>query len=143
MHRFHWRSNLQYIKCNWKRYQIFQQAKGNPRKLLGIPAPLDVSDRRQGSIGSPCITPLPLTKKGFGFPATYVNGFTKRAHFIPFHSSDTAVEVAKSFYENVFSHHGLTKSVVPERDRRFTFEFWRHLMNLFGAQLRFSTIVYT
>jgi transposase InsO family protein len=47
--------------------------------------------------------------------------------------------LAKLFFHQVFRHYGIPKSIVTDRDPRFTSNFWQALMDQLGTQLRFST----
>ena len=64
---------------------------------------------------------------------------SKRVHFIPSKDSDTAVDVANSFFKNMFPYHGMPDSIVSDRDPKFKSKFWKRLMQLLGVQLKMST----
>ena len=85
------------------------------------------------------IVKLPETKDGFDCITTWVDRLTRRVHFVKIKSSDTAVDTAKSFFANIFKLHGLPDNIVSDRDPKFTSEFWKHLMQLCGVQLKMST----
>jgi hypothetical protein len=51
----------------------------------------------------------------------------------------SAVELAKLFYREVVRHHGVPRSIVSDRDPRFTSNFWRSLWQLTGTKLNMST----
>ncbi len=60
----------------------------------------------------------------------------------PLHSveeSDTAVDVANSFFSNLFKHHGMPDGIVSDRDPEFTSKFWNRLMDLWGVKLKMSS----
>jgi hypothetical protein len=52
-----------------------------------------------------------------------VDLLSRRVHFIPSRSSDTAVDAAKSVYGNVFMLHGLPDEIVSDRDPQFSSKF--------------------
>ena len=60
---------------------------------------------------------------------------TKRVHFIPSRSTDSATDVSEAFFNNVFRYHGLPDTIVSDRDPKFTSHFWKHLMDLCGVKL--------
>ena len=96
-------------------------------------------NRRWGSVSTDFITHLPKTKDGFDCITTWVDRLSRRVHFIPSRSSDTAVDAAKSFYGNIFKLHGLPDEIVSDRDPKFTSKFWRTTMELCGVKLKMST----
>ncbi|TPX31446.1 hypothetical protein SeLEV6574_g08536 [Synchytrium endobioticum] len=60
------------------------------------------------------------------------------AHFIPCRLP-TSQEAARLYFENVFKYHGIPKTIVSDRDPRFTSEFWTSLHELMGIKLAMST----
>ena len=65
--------------------------------------------------------------------------FSKMAHFIPLKREATARDVAKLYVDNIIRLHGIPKSIVSDRDGRFTSKFWKELMSQLGTELKFST----
>jgi hypothetical protein len=53
--------------------------------------------------------------------------------------SITASETARLFFDFDVCHHGMPKSVVSDRDSRFTSHFWRALVALCGTKLNMSS----
>jgi len=68
-----------------------------------------------------------------------VDRLSRRVHFIPSKDSDTAVDVANSFFSKMFPYHGMPDSIVSDRDPKFKSKFWKRLMELLGVQLKMST----
>ena len=48
-------------------------------------------------------------------------------------------EAALLFLDHVDRLHGMTESIVSDRDPRFTSGFWRHVFELLGSKLHMST----
>lgn len=71
------------------------------------------------------ITHLPMTPKCYDCIITFVGKLTKRVQIMPSRDSDTAEDVAKSFFENVFRLHWLPDSIVSDRDHKITSPFWK------------------
>ena len=68
-----------------------------------------------------------------------VDRLSKYAYFLPLAYLYTARTMAQSFLDNVYKLHGLSISIVSDRDKIFTSNFWTKLFRLFGTQLGFST----
>ena len=80
---------------------------------------------------------FPLTQQKHDFVWVIVNKVTKLAHFILVrmdYSMDRLVEL----YVDVRLH-GVSLSIVSDRDPRFTSRFWKELQLALGTRLNFST----
>eukprot|EP00171_Calliarthron_tuberculosum_P007413 IDg7413t1 len=139
LERFHWRNKLRDVKIYCQGCFPCQQGKDSRVKPLGEPQPLEIPDRRWGSIATDFITQLPLTERGHDAITTFVDRFTKRVHFVPSKGTDDALQAARSFFNTVFRHHGLPDTIVSDRDPKFTARFWKELMHRCGVSLCMST----
>jgi hypothetical protein len=68
-----------------------------------------------------------------------VDCFSKYGHFIPMSHPFTTLTVAKSFLTNDYRLHELPNSIVSDRDRVFTSQFWQELSHLTGVTLKMSS----
>ncbi|MBW0510468.1 hypothetical protein O181_050183 [Austropuccinia psidii MF-1] len=59
--------------------------------------------------------------------------------FLPCHKDDTAMDTALLLWSRVISHTGLFKSIISDRDPKFTSALLTNLHRLFGTELSFST----
>ena len=82
---------------------------------------------------------LPKTLSGYDAILVVVDRLSKMAHFIPTTASVTALATAKLFVDHIFKLHGLPKSLVSDRDTRFTSKFWQALFHSLGTSLKMST----
>jgi hypothetical protein len=57
-----------------------------------------------------------------------VDRFLKYAHFLPLKHPFSAVVVAQVFLDNVFKLHCIPKTIVSNRDKVFTSQFWKSLL---------------
>lgn len=69
------------------------------------------------------ISHLPTTDRGHDCIVIYVDRLTRRIHLVPTKDLDTAKNVARGFFTNIFRLHGLSDSLVSDRDPRFTSKF--------------------
>ena len=116
--------------------QKAKPAHGSPQGLLH---PLPVPDVPWESIGMDFITGLPDSASGYNSILTIVDRFSKMCHFLPTTKSVSAQGVADMFTRDIFRLHGLPKSIVSDRDPKFTSDFWQALFKRMGTTLLMST----
>eukprot|EP00117_Sycon_ciliatum_P013075 scpid58647/ scgid13889/ Transposon Ty3-I Gag-Pol polyprotein; Gag3-Pol3; Transposon Ty3-2 TYA-TYB polyprotein; Capsid protein; p24; Spacer peptide p3; Nucleocapsid protein p11; Ty3 protease; p16; Spacer peptide J; Reverse transcriptase/ribonuclease H; p55; Integrase p52; Integrase p49 len=85
------------------------------------------------------ITGLPTTPQGNDAILTFIDRLTKQAHFVATKISIDAQGAADLHIRNVYRLHGLSKSIVSDRDPRFTAELYRDVFKQLGVRLDFST----
>ena len=115
-----------------------QHSKGDrPRQapLQCLPVP---SEPWQ-DISMDFITGLPESSTGSNAVLTFIDRLSKQAHFVPTKTTVNAVDTADLYIQNIFRLHGLSRSIVSDRDPRFTSEVYRNIFNRLGVDLKFST----
>jgi transposase InsO family protein len=85
------------------------------------------------------ITGLPRTNKQHDSIMVVVDKLTKAAHFIPLKTTHKATNVIDIYMREIARLHGIPKTIVSDRDPKFTSKFWRGLFKGFGTNLNFST----
>ena len=68
-----------------------------------------------------------------------VEKLTKEAHFIPVNSTHKTCDIANIFMKEIFRLHGLPKTIVSNRDPKFTSNFWKRMFAYLGTKLNFIT----
>jgi transposase InsO family protein len=68
-----------------------------------------------------------------------IDKFSKYEHFIPLRHPYNAQYVAKSFLDNIYKLHGFPQTIVSDRDKIFTGNFWQSLFKYAKVELRLST----
>lgn len=116
-----------------------QQVKVEQQKRAGQMEPLDIPSQKWESISMDFITKLPTTRGGYDTIFVVVDRLTKMAHFYPMRKTDTALQVARLFVKEIFRIHGMPKSIVSDRDSKFTSNFWKATFQSIGTELRMST----
>ena len=101
--------------------------------------PLPIPDRPWAHISMDFIVGLPQTDLGFNAIFTFVDRLMKYVHLIPKTSNADAREGARLCMNYIFPHHGLIKSIVSDRDPKFTSAFFQEVFTILGTQLCLST----
>ena len=68
-----------------------------------------------------------------------VDWCSKYATFIPALKECSVEQATHLFFKHVVKYWGLPRSIVSDRDTRFTGQFWTDLFKLMGSELNFST----
>jgi hypothetical protein len=68
-----------------------------------------------------------------------VEKITKVSYFISVNSAHKAFNIAKIHMQEVAKFHGVPKTIVFDRDSKFTFNFCKGLFKGFGTNLNFNT----
>lgn len=84
------------------------------------------------------ITELPLSH-GFDATMVVVDSVSKRAHFIPTHTTVMALGLAQLYLQHVWKLHGLPCLMLSDRGPKFITEFMRELYHLLGITITVST----
>jgi transposase InsO family protein len=116
-----------------------QMNKSRTHKEYGKLRSLELPVRRWARINMDFIVAMPTTSKGYDAIMVVIDAYSKRAHFIPTHSTATAQQTAQLFYEHIWKLHGLPVKIISDRDSKFTSNFWVSLMKLLGTEIAMST----
>ncbi|TYH21945.1 hypothetical protein ES288_A04G086600v1 [Gossypium darwinii] len=82
------------------------------------------------------ITPVPKEEDGIW---VIVDLLTKATHFILVHMDYSLDRLAELYISEIVILHGVTISIISDRDPRFTSIFWSKLQEALGTQLHSST----
>ena len=81
----------------------------------------------------------PVTKIVYDGIQIYVDRLTKVTRFLPCVETITAEGAADLFTREILPHWGLPRSIISDRDPRFTSVFWKQLAKVLRVKLRMST----
>jgi hypothetical protein len=113
--------------------------KASNQKQAGPLQPLSIPTRNWESVSMDLITDLPLTARGYDAVLVVVDRLSKMTHFSPCKKTISSLELAQLFTKEIIRLHGFQRSLVMDRDPRFTSQFWKDLCAMFGTKLRLST----
>jgi hypothetical protein len=85
------------------------------------------------------ITRLPKTNKQHDSIMVVVDKLTKDAHFMTLKTTHKETNVADIYMREVAQFHGIPKTIVYDRDPKFTSKFWKGLFKQFRTNLNFNT----
>ena len=84
------------------------------------------------------ITSLPKPE-GFDCIIVVVDRFLKYGVFIPAPQDCSAEQTTQRFFKDVGKYWGLPKTIISDRDSRFTGKFWMELFRIMGSNINMST----
>jgi transposase InsO family protein len=109
---------------------------GKPQGLL---TPLPVAEVPWEHVSMDFVMALPKTHDGHDAVLVIVDRFSKMVKLVPTTNTVTAGQAARLFLDNVFRAFGMPKTIVSDRDPRFTGKFFAALCTLLGIKQCFSS----
>jgi hypothetical protein len=120
--KFWWPRMRNAVTHYCKAYATCQRIKLRTTEPLGSLLSRPKATRPWEIIDMDFITGLPIVD-GFDCITTFANSFTKQAHFIPCSIHISAPQLARLFLDNSCRHHGLCRTIISDRDPKFTSSF--------------------
>ncbi|GJT42829.1 putative reverse transcriptase domain-containing protein [Tanacetum coccineum] len=85
------------------------------------------------------ITKLPRSKSGHDTIWVVVDRLTKSTHFLATREDYSMEKLARLYIDEIVARHGVSVSIILDRDGRFTSRFWQTLQKALGTRLDMST----
>jgi transposase InsO family protein len=115
-----------------------QRNKTRRHKPYGMLKSLPIPEKPWSDITMDLIEGLPESE-GHDSILVVVDRLTKTVVYSPTSRKMTAKDLATIFIKDVFSKHGIPRTIVSDRGSEFTSQFWREFTALLGIDSRFST----
>lgn len=129
---YYWPNMFKDIKRAVSQCPSCLQAKPSHERTAGLLNPLSIPEDRWSSVSMDFVTGLP-TSDSFDMIMVVVDRLTKSAHFIPTNKTLTGGQCAQLFVKEVIRLHGVPKTIVSDRDTRFSDKFWIVMNLMFGT----------
>jgi hypothetical protein len=136
---YYWPNMRRSVQKYISQCQSCQLNRGSNQLPIGLLQSLEIPGKRWETVTMDLITQLPVTKKGHDAIIVFVDKHSKMVHYAATTTKCTAENVARIFFDTVVRLHGIPKSIISDRDPRFTSKFWQQLWSLCGTQLKMST----
>ncbi|KAK5802657.1 hypothetical protein PVK06_030269 [Gossypium arboreum] len=137
--RFWWHGMKRDISDFVSRCLICQQVKAEHQVPSGLLQPITIPEWKWDRVTMDFVSGLPLSASRKDAIWVVVDRLTKSAHFIPVRTDFSLDKLAELYVSQIVRLHGVPISVVPDRDPRFTSQFWKKLQEALGTKLHFST----
>ena len=135
---FYWPRMGLSVKDFVRSCELCQRSKSS-RVKQGLLQPLPIPDRPWESLSMDFFMGLPRTTRGNDAVLTFVDRLTKYVHLMPTTSNIGAEGTVLLYLNHIFAIHGLSKSIISDRDPRFTATFFRDIFDRLGCKLQMST----
>ena len=115
-----------------------QMSKTSNRHRPGLLHNMPIPTKPWESIGMDFVGPFPESD-GFDYLWVIICRLTNQCHLTPISVRTTATDLAWYYLRDIVRLHGMAKSIVSDRDAKFTSRFWRELHRAMGTKLLMST----
>jgi hypothetical protein len=116
-----------------------QRVKVEHRHPAGLLQPLPIPEWKWEVVKMDFITKLPRTSEHDDSIIVVAENLTKDSHFIPLKNTHKETNVVDIYMREVALLHGIPKTIISDRDPKFTSKFWKGLFKGFRTNLNFST----
>ena len=115
------------------------EVKSEHRHPAGLLQPLPIPEWKWEVVTMDFIKGLHRRGKLHDSIMVVVDNLTKYAHFIPLKTTHKTGDVDDIFIKEVARLHKIPKTIVSDKDLKFTSNFWKGLFKGFRTNLNFST----
>ncbi|QRV87090.1 Retrovirus-related Pol polyprotein from transposon [Ceratobasidium sp. AG-Ba] len=135
---YYWPNMADSVEVFTKTCDVCQKTKPRRHGKQGYLQPIPIPEQPFEVITVDFIMDLPESS-GYNAILVIVDKLTRYAHFIPCHTHINEIDSAKLFRDHIWSHYGLPRQIISDRDARWTGAFWDHLTSLLGIKRALTT----
>ncbi|GBG59595.1 hypothetical protein CBR_g49855 [Chara braunii] len=139
LQRFWWPTMMKDAQLYVETCQVCQRDKPRTQAPLGLLKPLPIPERPGESLSMDFMDTLVTSKSGMRQIFVIVDRFSKFARLIAMPETAKTTYEIRLFKENWVKDFGLPKSIVSDRDVRFTSELWKASAAEPGTQLQMTS----
>ena len=126
-------------KCRVTRHsRVFRELTGSQR-IPGFGASQEVAEWKWEPVTMDFVTHLPRTPRMHDEVWVIVDRLTKSAHFLVVRMTFTLEEFCWLYIREIVRLHGVSVSIVSDRDPRFMVHFYKSFQKAMGTRLMMST----
>ena len=137
--QYYWSGMKRHVGDFVRRCLTCQQVKAEDQRPTGLLQPLEVAELKWEHVTMDFVTHLPRTSRRHDVVWVIVDRLTKSAHFLAVRMTFTLEEFWGLYMREIVRLHGVSVSIVSDRDPRFTAHFWKSFQKAMGTQLMMST----
>ncbi|GJW45395.1 putative reverse transcriptase domain-containing protein [Tanacetum coccineum] len=116
----------------------YLKVKAEHQRPSGLLQQPEISEWKWEGIAMDFVTKLPRTSSGHDTIWVIVDQLTKYAHFLPMHEDYKMDRLARLYLNEIVARHGVSISIILDRDSRFTLRFWQIMQEALGTRLDMS-----
>ncbi|GJW72329.1 putative reverse transcriptase domain-containing protein [Tanacetum coccineum] len=115
------------------------KAKAEHQRPSGLLVQPAMTEWKWDNITMDFITKLPKSSHGFDTIWVIMDRLTKSTNFLPIRENDPLDKLARLYLNRIVARHRIPVSIICDRDRRFTLNFWKSFQKALGTDLSMST----
>ncbi|GJR44382.1 putative reverse transcriptase domain-containing protein [Tanacetum coccineum] len=116
------------------------KVKAEHQRLSGLLQQPEIPVWKWEGIAMDFVTKLPRTSSGHDTIWVIVDRLTKSAHFLPMREDYKMERLARLYLNEIVAIHGVSVSIISDRDSRFTSRFWHSMQEALGTRLDMSMV---
>ena len=122
-----------------RRCLMCQQVKAEHHKPAGLHQPLEVGEWKWEHVTMDFVTHFPRTTQRHDAIWVIVDLLMKFVHFLAVRMTFTLDRFCRLYIREIVRLHGVSVSIVSDRDPRFIAHFWKSFQKAMGTRLTMST----
>ncbi|GKE56871.1 putative reverse transcriptase domain-containing protein [Tanacetum coccineum] len=140
MKKLYWWPNMKVdIATYVSKCLTYARVKAKHQRPSGLLVQPEIPEWKWDNITMDFITKLPRSSLGFDTVWVIVDRLTKSAHFFPIRENDPLDKLTRMYLNKIVARHGIPASIICDRDRRFTSNFWRSFQKALGTDISIIT----